>query len=221
MTNTQRMERIESEKIIAIARGVDPTKAAELAKALYAGGISVLEFPFDMKDVESRNADKAIAAAVEAMGDKMIIGCGTASYVELVDRAHAAGASFIISADTNVDVIKRTKELGLISIPGVATGTDVMKSYRAGADYAKLFPAGELGLGYLKALKGPFGHVKYMAVGGVGLENIGDFIKAGCVGVGIGGALVDNKKIAAGEFDDITALARKYVEAVKAAGGQV
>ncbi len=214
MNNQEIMNLMEEKKIIAIGRGVNPEKAVALAEALYAGGITILEFPFNMKDVESRNADRCIEAVTKAMGDKMVIGCGTASYPELVERTHAAGGRFVISADCNPAVIQKTKELGMISIPGVATGTEVMSAMAAGADYAKLFPAGELGLGYLKALKGPFGHVKYMAVGGVGLKNIADFIKAGCVGVGIGGALVDNKLIEAGEFDKITALAKEYVEAV-------
>lgn len=215
MKQQELVDLIAESKIIAIARGVAPEDAMPLAEALYAGGIRLLEFPFNMKDMDSRHSDDCMKLVSKGMVGKMYVGCGTASYPELVDRAYEAGASYIISADTNPDVIKRSKELGLLSMPGVATGTDVMTAHRAGADYAKLFPAGDLGLSYLKALQGPFGHIKYMAVGGIDLDNMADFLKAGCVAVGLGSSLVNHTWIKAGEFDKITTLAKEYVAKAK------
>lgn len=205
---------LESKKIIAIARGINSEDALKLAEALYEGGITFLEFPFNMRDVDSDETDKCIAAVAEGMKDKMYVGSGTTSYPELVERAYKAGATFIISADMNPDVIKKTKELGIVSIPGVMTPSEVMQATAVGADYVKLFPANNLGLPYLKALKGPYPHIKYMAVGGVGLNNIASFIEAGCVGVGVGDSLVNRDMVSNGEFDKITALAKAYVDAV-------
>lgn len=213
MDNQELKKLVLEKKVIAIARGIDPKDAVNTAEALYAGGIAIMEFPFDMKNPDSTKADECISAVAKAMEGKMYVGCGTASYVSLVDRAHKAGAHFIISANVNTDVIKRTKELGLISIPGALSATEAMNAVEAGADFVKIFPAGNLGTSYIKALCGPFGHINYMAVGGVDEKNTPDFLKAGCVGVGIGGNLVNNAWISAGEFDKITELAKKYVEA--------
>ena len=214
MTNEEICKAIEEGKIIAIARGVAPEKAVKLAEALYAGGIRFMEFTFNMRDVDSTAADEAISAVTKAMGDRMFVGCGTCSYTELVDRAHKAGARFVISADTNIDVIKRTKELGMISIPGVATATEAMTAAAAGADYVKVFPAANLGADYIKALRSPLSHLKYMAVGGIDDKNIADFIKNGCVGAGVGGSLVKSDWVENDEYDKITELAKHYVQVV-------
>jgi len=213
--NQKIFKAIDETKIIAIARGVQSEDAVALAEALYTGGIRLIEFTFYMKDPECTNTDKCIEAVAKAMKGKMYVGCGTASYPYLVDRAYKAGANFIISADVNVEVIKRTKELGLISIPGALTGTEAMTAVAAGADYVKLFPIGNLGADYAKALCGPFGHIKYLAVGGVNPGNIADFLKNGCVGAGIGGALVSLESIKNKEFDKITAVAQECMEAIQ------
>ena len=216
MNNEEIMKVIEESKIIAIARGVQPEDAVKLAEALYVGGIRMLEFTFNMKDPTCTNTDRCIEAVAKAMAGKMYVGCGTASYPELVDRAAAVGANFIISADVNEAVIKRTKELGLISMPGAMTGTEAMRATAAGADYVKLFPLGNLGASYVKALCGPFGHIKYLAVGGVNAGNVTEFLKNGCVGAGVGGNLVNLDFIKNGEFDKITAAAKEYIDAIAA-----
>ncbi len=216
MDNCEIIKVIEEKKIIAIARGVDPEDAVKLAEALYEGGICLLEFTFNMKDPESRNTDACIEAVSKAMKGKMYVGCGTASYPHLVDRAYEAGANFIISADVNEAVIKRTKELGLISMPGALTGTEAMKAVAAGADFVKIFPVGNLGSDYVKALCGPFGHIKYLAVGGINAGNVAEYLKKGCVGAGVGGSLVSLDLIKNGEFDKITEAAREYIRAIEA-----
>ncbi len=213
MNNQELVSLVKEKKVIAIARGIAPEDAVKTAEALYKGGIAIMEFPFDMKNPDSTQADQCMELVAKAMEGKMEVGCGTASYPYLVDRANKAGAKFIISANVNVEVIKKTKDLGLISMPGAFSATEAMTAVEAGADFVKIFPAGDLGLGYIKALCGPFGHIPYLAVGGVNEENTPDFLKAGCVGVGVGGNLVNNAWIKAGEFDKITALAKKYVEA--------
>ena len=150
----------------------------------------------------------------------MLFGAGTVTNVELVELTHAHGGKYIISPDTNVDVIKRTVELGMVSLPGAMTPTEVMTAHDAGADFVKLFPAGDLGVSYLKAIRAPISHVKLMAVGGVNESNAADFVTiqpfAGLYyGLGIGGNLAKKAWIDAGEFDKLTEAAKTMVEIIK------
>ena len=212
----QVIERIEKEKLIAIVRGVSADQCSKVANALYAGGVCLMEITYNQKDPASwQQTAEAIDALTEEFGDKMLFGAGTVTNVELVELTHAHGGKYIISPDTNVDVIRRTVELGMVSLPGAMTPTEVMTAHAAGADFVKLFPAGELGVGYLKAIRAPISHVKLMAVGGVNESNAADFLKAGAVGLGIGGNLAKKAWIDAGEFDKLTEAAKTMVEIIK------
>lgn len=206
---------LEEKKIIAIARGIAPKDSVKLAQALYNGGIRFMEFPFNPNNTNSTVTDECISLVSNAMKGKMFVGSGTTTSTDFVQRTYSAGGEFVISADMNVDVIKMTKNLGMISIPGAMSPSEVITAYNAGADYVKIFPAANLGVEYIKALKGPFGHIKYMAVGGINIQNIDDFIKAGCVGVGVGGSLVDKSLIENGKFEKITEIANAFVDAIK------
>ena len=205
------------EKVIAIVRGVDPDACMKVADALYAGGIRLMEVTFNQKDPASFvNTAEAISRISKVYEGKMLVGAGTVTTPELAEMAVKAGAKYIISPDTNVDVIRRTVELGAVSMPGALTPTEVLIAHRAGADFVKLFPVGNLGASYVKALCAPISHVKMLGVGGVNEDNAADFIKAGVVGVGVGGNLANKKWIDAGEFDKITEVAKKLVANVKA-----
>ena len=103
-------------------------------------------------------------------------------------------------------------------MPGAMTATEVQQAYGAGADFVKLFPIGSLGSGYLKALKAPLSHIPFLAVGGVNETNAADFLKAGAVGVGIGGNLANKEWIAAGQYHKITETAKKIVAAIAQEG---
>ena len=202
----QVIERIEKEKLIAIVRGVSADQCSKVANALYAGGVRLMEITYNQKDPASwQQTAEAIGALTEEFGGKMLFGAGTVTNVELVELTHAHGGKYIISPDTNVDVIKRTVELGMVSLPGAMTPTEVMTAHDAGADFVKLFPAGDLGVSYLKL----------MAVGGVNESNAADFLKAGAVGLGIGGNLAKKAWIDAGEFDKLTEAAKTMVEIIK------
>ena len=212
----QIMQKIEAEKIIAIVRGVGPEQCMKVADALYAGGIRLMEVTYDQKNPDSFQATAdAIAAIAKAYEGRMEVGAGTVTTPELVEMTAKAGGKFIISPDVNVDVIKRTNELGLVSMPGAMTPTEVMTAHWAGADFVKLFPVGNLGVSYVKALRAPISHVKLMAVGGVNESNIADFLAAGICGVGVGGNLANKKWIEAGEFDKITETAKNMVAIIK------
>lgn len=210
------IQMIEEKKIIAIVRGIDPNKGLRVAQALYDGGIRMIEVTFNQKDVHKQADTVAMIRAIaEHFQGKVCVGAGTVTSVELVEMAADAGAQYIISPDAKEDVIKRTRELGLISMPGALTPTEITAAHKWGADFVKLFPVGTLGAGYVKAVKAPLNHIKLLAVGGVNPDNITDFLDAGCCGAGIGGNLVNQKWIDAGEYEKLTETARALVEKVK------
>lgn len=209
---TQLVELVKKKKLIAIVRGVAGNACVNLAKALYAGGIELIEVTFNQQEPDRFSVTTdAIRAIAEAMQGKMHVGAGTVTSVELVERAARAGAEFIVSPDTNPEVIRRTKELHMVSMPGALTPSEALTAYRAGADFVKVFPAGDLGPGYIKAMRGPLNQIPLLAVGGVNEKNIAAFLKAGCCGAGCGGNLVNKEWIANGEFEKITALAMEFV----------
>lgn len=212
MTN---LEWIQQRKIIAIVRGLAPEYMVKLAEALYEGGIDLMEVTFNQAKPETwKDTAAAIKAVSEHMQGRMLVGAGTVITQEQLDMAKEAGALYIITPNTNVDLIRKVKEYGLLSFPGAFTPTEIEMAYEAGADAVKVFPAGNLGASYIKAVKAPLSHIPLMAVGGVNEKNAADFLKAGCCGIGVGGNLVNKEWIKAGEWDKIIALAQEYRKAV-------
>lgn len=200
------------QKIIAIIRGANEQEAIAAAKALYEGGITLVEVAFNQKSPETFiDTAKTIKSVKEQMGDKMLVGAGTVTSTDLVKMAADAGASYIISPDTDVSVISKTRELSLVSIPGAYTPTEAKQAYNAGADFVKLFPCVGDAPAYIKAICGPMNHIRFLAVGGVNENNAAEFLKAGAVGVGVGGNLVNKDWIKSGDYHKICAAAKKYV----------
>ncbi|MBR2510511.1 MAG: 2-dehydro-3-deoxy-6-phosphogalactonate aldolase [Lentisphaeria bacterium] len=188
---------------VAILRGITNAEVTAVCDALYEAGIRLLEIPLNSPD-----AVKSIAIASEHCKKRMAVGAGTVLTVEDVNNVHKAGGTFIISPNTDTDVIKETKKLGMLSIPGFFTASEGFAAIKAGADYLKLFPAC-LGPSYVKDLKAVI-KTPIMAVGGVNSNNIPDFMKV-CCGVGIGSALYKAGKSLA----DIRQDAEEIVKAVK------
>ena len=212
----QVIQAIEAEKVIAIVRGVGPEQCMKVADALYAGGIRLMEVTYDQSAPASFQATAdAITAIGKAYEGRMLVGAGTVTTVELVELTARAGGKYIISPDVNVDVIRRTRELGMVSLPGAMTPSEVMTAHHAGADFVKLFPASAMGTSYVKAIRAPISHVKLLAVGGINEDNVADFLRAGMVGAGVGGNLANKKWIEAGEFHKITEAAQKLLDAVR------
>lgn len=210
------MEQVRSDKIIAIVRGLEGEHMLGLAKALYEGGISMIEVTFNQADpTKWMETTDAIRLISDRFAGKMLVGAGTVMTTEQLHLAYEAGAKYIIAPDVNVEVIKETKRLGLVSFPGAMTPSECVTAYNAGADAVKVFPAGQLGPAYIKAIKAPLSHIPMLAVGGITEKNAVDFIKAGCIGLGVGGMLVNGDLVRRGELDKITALAREYVKAVE------
>ena len=215
MTHEEVLSRIQKEKLIAILRGVPMDRIDGVVGALVRGGVRVLEFTFDhdQPDYLAANAAK-IRHTVEKFGDQVLVGCGTAITVEEVEAAHDAGACLVISPNVDMAVIRRTKQLDMVSMPGALTPTEVVAAYNMGADIVKLFPAGELGLGYIKAVRGPLGYIPMSAVGGVKPENVKDFLDAGVCGFGVGGQLVLSKAVKSGDDAAIEARAKEFTDAI-------
>ena len=204
-------EIINENKVIAIMRGVAKEKAADAARALNEGGIKLVEVTFNQSSPTCiEDTADSIKSIIAEMGDKMCVGAGTVMTVEQVRAAVDAGAKYIISPNTDREVIEETKKLGAISLPGAFTPSEAVSAYKMGADYVKLFPAGLLGIPYIKAIKAPISHIPLMAVGGVSADNLGDFLATGINGVGVGSSLVDLKLINAGKWDELTELAKKF-----------
>ena len=168
--------------LVAILRTPTKESAREIATELVSAGVKLIEFttttPGALDLIEEFSANKNI-----------YVGLGTATSEEHVKGGKKAGAQFIISPHTDEDVIRATKKLELISIPGVASPTDVGNAIKFGADALKFFPAKSLGTDYLKAVREPFPNQIWMATGGISIESAGEWIKAGCTAVGLGSPL--------------------------------
>ena len=203
------------EKIIAIVRGIEAEKCLKVAQALYDGGIRMMEITYDQRNPDSWETTAAsIGEIAKAFEGRMLVGAGTVTTTHMVELTHQADGLFIISPNVNEAVIRRTRELGMVSMPGALTPTDVVTAWEAGADIVKLFPISTFGPGYLKAIKAPLSHIPMMAVGGINEKNIAEYLAAGAIGVGVGGNLANKSWIDAGEYHKITEVAKAMVAAL-------
>lgn len=209
------LERILEGKIIAILRGLDLENTIKTAEAIKNGGIRLIEIPFDQTKPLSYTMEKIRGICDRFSGEGVLAGAGTVLTVEQVHSAREAGADYIITPTCSPEVIKETKALGMVAMPGAMTPTEIEQCYRAGADIVKVFPSDNLGISYLKAVRGPLSYIPLSAVGGVSLDNMKDFFAAGVCCVGIGGNIADKRLIEAGDFEGIRSLAAAYAAKVQ------
>lgn len=203
---------IQEHKVIAICRKVYGQNLLDLAAALSAGGVKLMEVTFDQADPGCvEKTAQNIRALCERFGSEMMFGAGTVLTREQVKAAADAGARYMISPNTDPEIITYTKELGLVSIPGAMTPSEIMTAHNLGADIVKLFPAGALGFRYIKDILAPISHVKLCATGGVTEENWGEYLDLGFAGAGISGRLCDKKCIASGNFAEVTRRAQTFM----------
>ena len=207
---------IEEEKVVMIVRGVAPEHLIPLAEAMYRGGIRAMECTYD---ASGKIPDETIAASIGALAKhfegRMLIGAGTVMKESQVELTAKNGGRFIVSPDMNAAVIRKTKALNLASLPGALTPTEAACAHRAGADFVKLFPISNLGASYLKAITAPLSHIRFLAVGGVRLENMEEYKAAGAKGFGMGIGDADKKAIKEGRFDLIEEKCRAIVAIAK------
>lgn len=207
---------IENTGIIGILRGISKEDALRIGEALLAGGINCMEITYKPEGDWSETAD-IIDALRSRFGEEMKIGAGTVLYPEQVEITRQAGGLYIISPNVNAEIIKKTNEVGLVSIPGAFTPTECQAAHEAGADFVKLFPMSGMGPEYVKMLTGPLSHIKFLVVAGVDEHNLGDYIRAGAVGFGGGIMLGFSEAVMTRDFSIVTEKAKIYKEALRLA----
>jgi len=200
---------MEQTGLIAIVRLDSASELVPVAKAIAAGGVSVIEFT-----MTTPGALRTIEEAAQELGGEVLIGAGTVLDAETARAAILAGAEFIVAPTLSPKVIEMCHRYDKVVVPGAYTPTEILTAWELGADFVKLFPAEIGGPAYLKAVRAPLPQVRLVAVGGVSVGTAGDFIRAGAAALGVGSNLVNKKVVAEKRFDDLTAAARALSQAV-------
>jgi len=210
MSRHEDLNRVIESGIVAVIRSTSSEQLVEVARALFEGGVDVLEVTLTVP-----RALEIIAAVRKALGEKVLLGAGTVLDPETARAAFLAGAEFLVAPTLNLDTIKLANRYDKLVMPGAFTPTEVLTAWEAGADIIKVFPADIGGPAYLKSLHGPLPQVRLLPTGGVNLSTIAEFLKAGACAVGLGGALVEPKAVQSGDMTRIKTLAQQYVAIVK------
>ncbi len=219
MTRESIIEAIKRDKIVSILRGVPKDKLIRTIEAIHEGGVNAVEITLDHTSESAiANSLDCITLAREHFGDEVAIGAGTVIDEDDAVRVSNAGALFVVSPNADERAIKKTRTLGMVSLPGAYTPTEICAAYRWGADFVKVFPLEKAtAASYIKSLKGPLAHIPLIAVGGVSPDNLDEVMSAGACGVGIGrniaGAFV--KDYDGDDFKKITASAKAFTDILK------
>jgi len=198
--------------IIAVIRAQTPENLVRTAEALSKGGVKFVEVT-----MTTPGALDTIRDAVDGLSDGAIIGAGTVLDAPTVRNAILAGAEFIVSPVYEPEVVEICRTYGKLVIPGAYTPTEILHAWRGGADIVKVFNAALGGADYIRDLKGPFPQIEMLPTGGVDLQTLPHFIRAGACAVAIGRALVDGKAVASGQYETITRSAEVFAEAFRKA----
>lgn len=197
--------------LIPIVRTSATDDAVRAVEAIIASGIGIVEITMTVP-----NALRVVEQVTKRFGDEVLVGSGTILDAENCASAIAAGTDFIVTPTFDPHVIETAQKHNKPCLSGALTPTEVLATWRAGADLVKVFPCGPAGgPKYIKALKGPFPQIELIPTGGINLDNAAEFIRAGATAVAVGGELVDLKALRAGNLDAITATAKKFMEAVR------
>lgn len=206
------LQRVLSGGIVAILRAPSGELLVDVAEALHAGGIDVIEITFTVP-----RALDLVSALRDQLGDRVLIGAGTVLDSETARAAMLAGAEFIVTPVVSRPVIEICRRYDKLVMAGAMTPTEILTAWEAGSDIVKVFPADIGGPSYLKAVHGPLPHVRLLPTGGVNLKTLPDFIRAGAAAVGLGTSLVEKDALERGDLERIRRLATEYVAALKSA----
>ncbi|PMQ01715.1 MAG: 2-dehydro-3-deoxyphosphogluconate aldolase [Dictyoglomus sp. NZ13-RE01] len=212
MSRFQTLDKIIDCGVVAVIRVDSSDELLNIAKALKDGGVIGIELT-----MTTSGALNILPEIKKQMGKEIVLGVGTVLDPETARMAILAGADFIVSPILKPEIIKICHSYDKVVIPGAYTPTEILRAWEEGADVVKLFPAESLGPSYIKAIHGPMPYIRISPTGGVSLENVGEFIKAGACFVGVGGNLVDKKAVKEQKFEIITQTAKAFVEEVKKA----
>ena len=200
---------VREKRIVAIVRGFAPDICLKLAEAYAKGGIGLVEVTFNQRAPETwKDTATAIKAIRERFAGTVRVGAGTVLTEEQLSMCVDAGGEYMITPNVNVSLIRSCVAKGLVAMPGAMTPSEAVDAWEAGASFVKIFPAGSLGPGYVKAICAPLSHIPFLAVGGISPDNVADFLRAGCVGAGVGGNLTNKEWIASGAWDKVAEVAR-------------
>ena len=204
--------RLTDHGIIAVVRAPKADLVLPLAEALLAGGVIAIEIT-----MTTPNAIAAIRDARSRLGDRALIGVGTVLDADMCRAAIDAGAEFVVTPICRTEFVAIAHAANRVIMLGAYTPTEAQHAHEAGSDFIKIFPADNLGPGYIKALRAPLPHLKIVPTGGVDVNNVGDFLKAGCAAVGVGSSLVSAKLLQEGNWPELTRKAAAFVEAARQA----
>jgi 2-dehydro-3-deoxyphosphogluconate aldolase/(4S)-4-hydroxy-2-oxoglutarate aldolase len=213
MRKSEVIKKIIDDGLVAVIRAESRDQAAHIAEACAAGGVAALEITFTVP-----GAAAAIEHLAKEFSDRILLGAGTVLDPETARIAILAGAHFVVSPALNSETARLCNRYQVPYMPGAGSIRDVIEGMECGADIVKVFPGELLGPTFIRAVKGPLPRAQLMPTGGVSVENVGDWIKAGAVALGVGGNLTAGAK--AGDYASITRLARQFVEKIKEARGK-
>lgn len=211
MAKADVLKKVKEVCLVPVVRASSAQRSIELARAIAAGGVTVMEMTMTVPDPLV-----AIRTLVKE-NPELLIGAGTVLDAEMANACIQEGAQFIVSPATNFDTIAMCQKHGVAALPGALTPTEVLAAWNGGADVVKIFPASAMGgATYIKSLKAPLPQVEMIPTGGVSVATVGDFLNAGCFALGVGADLANEKAIAAGKPEEVTEQARKYAAAIAA-----
>jgi 2-dehydro-3-deoxyphosphogluconate aldolase / (4S)-4-hydroxy-2-oxoglutarate aldolase len=211
-SRSEMVEEIKSTVLVAVIRTPNTELVLPVCEALLAGGITCLEVTLTVP-----NALDAIRDVSKKFGGRAVVGAGTVLDAESCRAAIAAGAEFVVSPITRVEIISATHASDKPVMIGAYTPTEAQTAHEAGADFIKIFPADKLGPGYIKNIRAPLPHLQIVPTGGVDLQTAAEFLKAGCVALGVGSSLLSAEILKSGNWAELTRMAGEFVRVVKAA----
>ena len=214
MKATDIIQQIEATGVVAIIRASDSAQLVDVVNALREGGVTCIEVT-----MTTPNALEVIRQARADCGESAAIGVGTVLDSETARAAILAGAQFVVAPILDLPTVETCKRYGVPIMPGAMTPTEIVRAWQAGADFVKVFPTSTLGATFIKDLRGPLPQIKLVPTGGVNLETVADFIKAGCAAVGVGGALVSSQALAKRDFTAIRRTATEFLERIRQTRG--
>ena len=208
------VQEVLNTKVVALVRATDYTQIMEITRALNEGGINLIALAFDLSKPETFCVTaKAIRAISREFKDKVLIGAANVTSYELLYKGMNDMAQFIVSPDADAEIIKKSRQMGMASLPGIATPTEAKLAYAAGADFVTMFPCMGDTAAYLKAIRVPLSNVNFLAHV-ADLEGAVEMINAGAVGVCVDDCLVNPAWVAAGEYGRITEAAKNLLAAI-------
>ena len=214
MNRNEVLRHIINTGVVAVIRMKDTDRLLKVIEAVRQGSVKSIEITMTVP-----GAVEIIQRLVPSVPSDVLIGAGTVTDKDTAGKVIDAGARFVVGPILNQDIIRLCHERDTVVVPGCFSPTEIYAAWAAGADIVKVFPATSLGPKYFKDLRGPFPDIRLMPTGGVTIDNVGEWIAAGAVAVGIGSDLLDKKAIDEERYEVLTERAKRMVENFKKAKG--